>query len=54
MIDNISFHVFGKPNKNNDRQRKLILTTEIFVNIGIILVDTIFLCGGVIPINGFG
>ena len=54
MVDNILLHVFGKPKKNNNRQRKLILTTELFINMGIILVDGIFLCGGVIPIPGFG
>lgn len=44
------FHVVGKPKINNDRQRKIILTTEIFGNFGMIFLDGIFLCCGFIPL----
>ena len=40
------------PKKQNDHLRKIILTTELFLNTGTILLDVIFLCCGFIPLGG--
>ena len=52
IIDNILFTVFGKPKKEINRQRKLILSTELVVNTGTVLVDVMLLCWGFIPLGG--